>query len=238
MKHVPTELPVKIDDLLDLAEDQQWKIERTGKNHYKLTSPTGLIVGHSSTPSDHRAVMNFRAELKRKGLLPYSPPPIKPTVAAEPQQVEYFKSTPIEDIKVTEESKERAVSKERAGSGTMQALITKVLREHDKPPGLSTQEVYEFARVLAPKIDKKKVGQSLAYYAKTKLASKPSKRTWRLAEFGGMSVTAKSKAEDADDMEALEKALEALATLEKVIRKTIVQRKKLQELHDILAKIS
>lgn len=228
VKHIPTELPVDTDDLLELAEEQGWKIDRTGKNHYKLTSPEGQIVGHSGTPSDHRAILNFRAELKRKGLLPYVAPPMEPALPVE-QEVE---STPPETI--VAETEIMVTKRQKADHGSMMTLITKILREHDKVEGLTTQEVYEYARVVVPKIQKKKVGQSLAYYATTKLVNKPSRLNWRLAEFGGSKTV--GVVED-DDMGALEGALEALATLEKVIRKTIAQRKKMQELRDIMAKM-
>lgn len=227
MKHVPTELPVKTDDLLDLAECQGWKVERTSKNHYKLTSPDGHIVGHSGTPSDHRAVLNFRAELKRKGLLPYVAPPEKSTPVVVEQKVE---STPPEVMETTvAETKQKA----KASPGAMQALITKILREHDKPVGLTVQEVWEFARVAMPKVEQKLVGGALNYARTKNTVGKIGYRNWRLSEF----IDNKHKNEDADDVAALEKALEALATIEKVVRKTIAQRKKLQEMRDIMAKM-
>lgn len=42
-----------------------WRIERTGGDHIKLTSPAGAIVFASQTPSDWRASRRARATLDR-----------------------------------------------------------------------------------------------------------------------------------------------------------------------------
>lgn len=48
-------------------ERQGWRIEITKKNHLKLFSPEGGIVVASGTPSDWRAMMQLRADLRRHG---------------------------------------------------------------------------------------------------------------------------------------------------------------------------
>jgi hypothetical protein len=45
-----------------------WRIERTQGGHFKWSPPIGRIIYTSSTPSDHRAMRNVRADLKREGL--------------------------------------------------------------------------------------------------------------------------------------------------------------------------
>lgn len=46
---------------------QGWHIGRTRKGHMKLTSPLGRVVVTPSTPSDRRAVLNMRAQLRKEG---------------------------------------------------------------------------------------------------------------------------------------------------------------------------
>lgn len=57
-------------DLLTLAEQQGFEVTRTGSNHYKVLPPdeSHRPIFHSSTPSDHRALKNFRSEMIRAGL--------------------------------------------------------------------------------------------------------------------------------------------------------------------------
>lgn len=47
-------------------EDQGWRIDRRGK-HVKCKPPSGPIVTVPSTPSDHRSLLNSRAQLRRAG---------------------------------------------------------------------------------------------------------------------------------------------------------------------------
>jgi len=54
--------------LVKAAENAGWMVSRTKKNHLKFKAPTGATVIAASTPSDHRSVMNTRAELRRHGL--------------------------------------------------------------------------------------------------------------------------------------------------------------------------
>ena len=54
---------------ISAAIAQGWRYEESAKGHVRLLSPDGkTIIGHSGTPSDHRAGKNFRARLKRAGV--------------------------------------------------------------------------------------------------------------------------------------------------------------------------
>lgn len=53
--------------LLALAVRQGFIIEVRRNNHLKVTSPSGRFFFASSTPSDRRAVLNLRADLRRAG---------------------------------------------------------------------------------------------------------------------------------------------------------------------------
>jgi hypothetical protein len=57
-----------IDEMVDLAQQKGWRV-KVGDSHKQLFSPDGKkIVTVAGTPSDHRALMNIRAEFKRAGL--------------------------------------------------------------------------------------------------------------------------------------------------------------------------
>jgi hypothetical protein len=42
-------------------------VERTGSGHLKVRTPGGMVF-MPKTPSDHRAVLNVRRKLRRKGV--------------------------------------------------------------------------------------------------------------------------------------------------------------------------
>ena len=53
--------------LLALLAKQGWLIEVRRSNHLKITAPSGRFIFCSSTPSDHRAFLNLRADLRKLG---------------------------------------------------------------------------------------------------------------------------------------------------------------------------
>jgi hypothetical protein len=59
----------ELEQLKAQAEAQGWVIQLRKTGHYRWLSPTGGFVVTSSTPSDHRAVLNIRRDLKRYGLV-------------------------------------------------------------------------------------------------------------------------------------------------------------------------
>lgn len=64
-------LPKDRKELFSLAELAGWDISHTNGGHIKLRNPSnGCCVIAAKTPSDHRAEMNLRSELKRAGLSP------------------------------------------------------------------------------------------------------------------------------------------------------------------------
>lgn len=56
--------------LARLAEEQGWDVSLTGGGHYKFLSPDPSVppIYTSSTPSDYRSLLNFKARLRRSGL--------------------------------------------------------------------------------------------------------------------------------------------------------------------------
>ena len=52
--------------LLRAAEARGWSVELTRRGaHVRLTHPSGGLVVAASTPSDHRALANLKAMLRR-----------------------------------------------------------------------------------------------------------------------------------------------------------------------------
>jgi hypothetical protein len=51
------------------AEAQGWVIELRKSGHYRWLSPAGGFVVTSMTPSDRRAILNIRRDLKKYGLV-------------------------------------------------------------------------------------------------------------------------------------------------------------------------
>ena len=51
--------------VLRQAQAHGWRVQPTRGGHWRLRHPGGGIVVTSSTPSDHRALANFKAQLRR-----------------------------------------------------------------------------------------------------------------------------------------------------------------------------
>jgi predicted RNA binding protein YcfA (HicA-like mRNA interferase family) len=77
-------------ELQRLAERNGWIVRRTNGGHLRLTHPQATTpVFASSTPSDHRALANALAQMRR--VLPREPKPAKPmrrNSQLTPRQVE------------------------------------------------------------------------------------------------------------------------------------------------------
>ena len=57
-------------DLIRLAETAGWTVEQTRNSHLRFLSPDGEhIIVCGTTESDHRAIRNTRARLRRAGLV-------------------------------------------------------------------------------------------------------------------------------------------------------------------------
>lgn len=53
--------------LLRQAEQAGFRVDRTGR-HYKVISPSGVVVGVSKTPSDRFALIRIKHDLRKAGL--------------------------------------------------------------------------------------------------------------------------------------------------------------------------
>lgn len=55
--------------IVEHARAHGWELTRTRGGHLRLRSPHGATVLFGCSPSDHRAVRNLRADLRRNGLV-------------------------------------------------------------------------------------------------------------------------------------------------------------------------
>lgn len=53
--------------LLCAIEEQGFTIEIRRAGHLKVTAPTGQVFFTGSSPSDKRAILNFRSQLRKAG---------------------------------------------------------------------------------------------------------------------------------------------------------------------------
>lgn len=54
--------------LVKALREQGWRVEETRKGHFQAFAPSGVgIVTIPGTPSDHRAMRNVMADLRRFG---------------------------------------------------------------------------------------------------------------------------------------------------------------------------
>ncbi len=62
--------------IVKAAREQEWKVERTQKGHWRLIPPDSSkqIVVFGGTPSDQRAIKNGLAVMKRQGFIWSWPP--------------------------------------------------------------------------------------------------------------------------------------------------------------------
>lgn len=58
----------EIRKLVRIAEKSGWASRLSKGGHIRLQHPTNGLVFGPSTPSDHRAIKNFRSELKKRGV--------------------------------------------------------------------------------------------------------------------------------------------------------------------------
>lgn len=55
-------------EIVKVARKQGWEVTHTRNQHLRFRSPDGALVFSPSTPSDHRAIKNKIADLRRAGL--------------------------------------------------------------------------------------------------------------------------------------------------------------------------
>lgn len=254
MKQYGRTLPKDQKSLIELAIAQDWNYSKTTAGHHRLVSPRGHIVIGSGTSSDTNSVWDFRARLKKAGLKP-SKHRVKQK--EEKQHVTTQNVPPVEpQAATTEKPKKTRMAIPGLRGGVMRDAMVEALRKHDKPEGLRAEEVGQYVNFrLGKQVPTSSVASSLRYYMDPKqgaLFIKVSTGHYRLAEAYRVQETP-VKIEDAtppsiitqpepenteDDDKALTKAMDqivdALSTIDKIVRRANETRKKLR---DILGEI-
>lgn len=59
----------EVRELAAAAERRGWRVIRLRSGHVQFCPPTGPLIVASGTASDHRAIRNLRAHLRRAGLM-------------------------------------------------------------------------------------------------------------------------------------------------------------------------
>ena len=59
----------EVAELLQKCRDAGCQISRGKSGHYRIKTPSGQFIFMSSTPGDHRAILNARSVLRRYGIL-------------------------------------------------------------------------------------------------------------------------------------------------------------------------
>jgi hypothetical protein len=59
----------EVTQLIREAVNQGWTVTKTKGEHFKWVSPLGVVVFSSQTPSDRRAIMNLKQDLKKRGFI-------------------------------------------------------------------------------------------------------------------------------------------------------------------------
>lgn len=225
-------LPKDREALFKLARRKGFTFEHLSSGHTKITNPeTREFVFVGGTPGDWRADLNNRSRLKRLGLTDTE---VKEAAGELPEpKLVMDRSKPPgpegRDFLVAPKKKMR-----ERGS-VKNALLESMRRVGDRPQGLSSKDIYARMQSLIPGIDEKHVGAAMAKFL---VRVGPGK--YRLPTEQDVPVR-KEKAESPpartepslpyivpvpqvdlrmdDDYQVLERALDALAAVEQVIRK-------------------
>lgn len=155
MKGATQTLPRNTKDLISLAKDQGWEHSRQSNGHHKLVSPDGKVVGMSGTPSDYRAVKNFRMQLKRAGLR---------ILAKIPKEKKVEEKVSVAMGAVAPEKRKKVQNPNLRG-GILRNAILEGARKRDNPSGVSGRDIMDIVQfAIGYKPDPRIVSSALTYY--------------------------------------------------------------------------
>lgn len=189
---------------------------------------------NSGTPSDYRAVKNFRAELKRWGLRPRTIPVTvkkeKQTVTTHeiPKDTLVIMSQPPLDIAST--GKRASGGGPSEVRGHLMAQLIPLMRKLDKPEGITTNELKPALLAAFPTLVAGSLSSTLNYHAKRGTLTKVGYSRYRLPELidtkempanVAAAIPAPSLADTdvEEDIRKLDEALAALAQIDSIVRK-------------------
>lgn len=202
-----TELPRDLESLLRVIKLNGWRIDYSRRGHIRIYDSKGHHAATTSgTPSDYRAVKNFRADLKRAGLKPMVDPFTK--AISKPDTTEYFSMTNLANNTETHVAMPK---KQRRKARPAKALVLRVLRDANAP--MSVEEVTAKVQEKDPLIGIRTVCNTLSYCARNGMVKRVGRAEYRSTENVGEL--------NDDDMAVLNGFLDSLARVEQVIRKHI-----------------
>lgn len=224
MKGSAQTLPKDMKSLLRLAKEQGWEVTRTTGGHPRCISPKGDVVVGSGTTSDMNSIWDFRARLKKAGLLPFVEV-TKPAHVKKEEPVSIH-STPAAVVVSGEKKKKTYTPGIR---GNLRTALIDLLRAQDKPEGLTAQQAYDKLKETMPGLSLHSVASSLRYYAgKDGTFTKVKHGMFRLTSCMNPAAALPAAPAEEDDEKVL---IEFLVMLDKV--GNIVKRH--VELHKALA---
>jgi hypothetical protein len=179
-----------MDHVIREALAQGWQHDRTTRGHHQFYSPNGRdIITHSGTPSDHRAFNNFLARMKRAGYM---------------------------------------VDSKRIKYGAAKKEILAYLHRHEGQE-VTKDDLKAYLRSVLPGISEVTILKNLRVVETTEgVTNTPIGMIYRKIVFTATPVTEKAPeakpiatptiSRDTDEQE-LDEALEALAKIERIIRR-------------------
>mgnify|MGYP001014971654 CR=1 FL=1 len=250
MKQFGRTLPKDQQDLIDLAISQDWTYNKTSAGHHRLVSPRGHIVIGSGSTGDRNSVWDFRARLKKAGLKP-------PKRKLKPEKEKQSVTT---DTTVTAPAPQKEIRRRKTNPevrARMKDTLIEALRKLDKPEGVHISDIANYVKYKLGDAAIHTTGSSLTWYSDEKngaIFHRVARARWRLTEKYRLvePVTAVAAPtpeplpsiitpveerpaptpEDDDKLlqDAMDSIVDALSTIDGVIRRTKGTRKKLLEI--------
>lgn len=211
------ELPKDQEGLFKLAKAQGWRIDRTTGGHWRLESPQKQVVITSGTPSDFRAVKNFRGQLKRAGLFPA-------TVLRTPM-AQLMEPKLVVDKNPTVTAAPGLLSP--GTPGYIRQVILGAMRQVNRGGGMSAEDLLTHVKVKLPDYTLRKLDSYLQNLKAGGWLTLENTGRYAIVEGGpkvqkrkrpGKKAVGTDYNTDADFL-ALERALGCLSELEAIIRK-------------------
>lgn len=238
-------LPKDAEQLIELARRQDWHISKTMSGHIRLQSPKGSIVVFSGSTGDRNSVWDFRARLKHAGL--------RPAKVKGNEERKIVETPPVKEEPVPAKDG----GKTNIGRGKLYELIVEALQKHDKPEGVRIEPILEYINFKTNSgYTRSALNTSLAQYAKIGKIVRVRQGHYRATDAYRVEQPVKVEValpavpisipvleptptpsapptpedEDAELDKALNTIVDALATIDRIVRKTKDTRKKILDI--------
>lgn len=186
-----------IDEVISAALAQGWQHDRTTRGHHQFFAPNGRdIVTTGGTPSDHRSFRNFLSEMKKRGFV----------MGIDGKRIKYG-AAKREVLSYLRRHEGQEVTRE-----DLKAYLRSVL------PGISDMTIFKNLRAVSMTegVTNTPIGMIYRSVTWTTSAVTVTQPTEKAPE--ARMITTPAISRDADEQE-LDEALEALAKIERIIRR-------------------